>query len=74
MKWIHVSQLPPIDESNEWNKTHQISKDVLCFSKNWGMRFGRYFHLSGRWSIDGVTSSNGVVVENWMEINPPKQK
>jgi hypothetical protein len=71
-KWVLASErLPEIDESEGFRFTGKISKDVLCYSKEWGMRFGRYFHLSGFWMINGVTSSDGVVVEYWTDIEKP---
>ena len=74
-EWISVDdRLPKIDTSNKWNNDNKITKDVLCYSKEWGMRFGRYFHLAGFWTVNGVTSSKGIDVEFWKEINPPQTK
>ena len=72
MRWVAVSErLPEIDTSNKWNNDNKITKDVLCWSKEWGMRFGRYFYSAGFWTVNGVTSSNGVTVEYWMDVKPP---
>lgn len=72
MQWVAVSErLPAIDESDNWNKEHKISKDVLTYSKEWGMRFGRYFYGSEFWTINGVSSSNGVKVDYWMPLPEP---
>lgn len=72
MRWVAVSErLPEIDTSDKWNSDNKITKDVLCWSKEWGMRFGRYFYSAGFWTINGVTSSNGVIVEYWMDVTPP---
>ena len=70
--WVAVSErLPEIDHSDKWNSEYKITKDVLCWSKEWGMRFGRYFYSAEFWTINGVTSSNGVTVEYWMAVEPP---
>lgn len=72
MRWVAVSErLPEIDTSDKWSNDNKITKDVLCWSKEWGMRFGRYFYSAGFWTINGVTSSNGVIVEYWMDVKPP---
>lgn len=70
--WVATTEkLPAIDESDNWNKEHKISKDVLTYSKEWGMRFGRYFYGAEFWTINGVSSSNGVKVDYWMLVEPP---
>jgi hypothetical protein len=70
--WVATTEkLPAIDESDNWNKEHKISKDVLTYSKEWGMRFGRYFYSAEFWTINGVTSSNEVQVDYWQEVKPP---
>ena len=72
--WISVNErLPEIDTADEWNKQNKITKNVICWSKEWGMRFGRYFYLNEFWTIDGVHSSNGIRVEYWTEVKPPIQ-
>ena len=70
--WVATSErLPEIDQNDKWNKDNQITKDVLTYSKEWGMKFGRYHYMAGFWTIQGVTSSNGVNVDYWVEIKPP---
>jgi hypothetical protein len=70
--WVATSRkLPDIDQDDNWNKDYQITKDVLTYSKEWGMRFGKYHYMSGNWTIQGVTSSNGVRVDYWQEVKPP---
>lgn len=72
LKWVSVNErLPEIDNSDEWNKNCKITKDVLTCSKWYGMRFGRYYYLAGFWTVEGVTSSNGVEVDFWMDVPPP---
>jgi len=72
--WISVEErLPEIDEDKDWNKLNKISKDVLAYSKIWGMRFGRYFHHADFWTVDNTSSSNGIKVEYWKEITPPNE-
>jgi hypothetical protein len=70
--WVATTEkLPDIDQDDKWNKEYQITKDVLTYSKEWGMRFGRYHYMSGNWTINGVTSSKGVNVDYWMLVKPP---
>ena len=70
--WVATSErLPEIDQNDKWNKDNQITKDVLTYSKEWGMKFGRYHYMAGFWTIQGVTSSNGVNADYWVEIKPP---
>lgn len=70
--WIVTSErLPEIDESDKWNKEYEITKDILTYSENWGIRFGRYCHKPKTWVIDGVHSFGGTKVDYWQEINPP---
>ena len=72
--WISAGEkLPPIDDTNDWNKMYRISNNVLTFSEKWGMRFGRYFYDAEFWTVDGVTSSNGIIVEFWCDIKPPSK-
>lgn len=72
--WISVEErLPEVDETDDWNRLNKISKDVMTYSKTWGMRFGRYFHHAGFWTVDNVSSSNGIEVEYWKEITPPNE-
>lgn len=71
--WVRASEAKPeVDQTSDWNKKHQISKDVLCYTPEWGKKFGRYFHLADMWTVDGVTDSRGVRVEYWTEIEDPK--
>lgn len=73
--WISVeTELPPIDEDDNWNKKHGISKDVWTFS-DFGMRKGRYFHNAGFWTVDNVTATNGVKVTHFQFLpKPPQQR
>lgn len=71
-KWISVEdKLPEVDETDDWNRLNKISKDVMTYSKTWGMRFGRYFYNAAFWTVDNVSSSNGIEVEYWKEITAP---
>lgn len=75
MNWVSTKEkLPNIDTSEQWNTDHKITKEVLCLTKEYGYRFGRYFHLAGFWTVNGVTSSNGVEVEYWAELSSPLDK
>lgn len=71
-EWISVEdELPPIDETDDWNRKTQISKDVFTHSK-FGMIRGRYIHTAKFWTVDGVTSSDGIAVTHWQPLpNPP---
>lgn len=72
--WISVEkELPSIDESEEWNKTHKISPRLLTYSKDWGIRLGQYFGLAEIWNVDGVSSSNGIKVTHFKYENPPTE-
>lgn len=72
-EWISVKdRLPEVDEEKVWNKNYRISKDVLCYSKIWGIRVGRYFYEADIWKADGVFCSNGIEVEFWQLIEPPE--
>jgi hypothetical protein len=75
MQWIATSErLPEIDTTDIWNNDNKISKDVLCYSSKWGITFGRYFHVAGGfWSLNGITSSDTIIVEYWMDVIPPKK-
>jgi len=70
--WVATSErLPEIDQDDKWNSEYKITKDVLTYSKEWGMRFGRYHYPSEHWTVDGVTSSRGVNVDCWALVKPP---
>jgi len=70
--WVATSErLPEIDQDDKWNSEYKITKDVLAYSKEWGMRFGRYHYPSEHWTVDGVTSSRGVNVDCWALVKPP---
>lgn len=72
MKWVSVSDdLPPIDTDDAYNEENGISKEVMCFSKQFGLRFGRYYYNSGHWIVDGFISSKGIHNEFWCEIILP---
>lgn len=74
MRWVSASErMPDIDTSDKWNNDNKITKDVVCWSKEWGRRFGRYYYNSGRWSIDGVLSSNQIVIEYWVDLTNPSE-
>src|ERR1700676_4682506 len=67
-KWISVNEsLPEVDKEDEWNSEHQISKDIWTHSK-YGMRKGRYYHSADHWTIDNVTSSDGIKVTHWIPL------
>lgn len=75
MEWVLASkELPPIDESDKWNKKTSTSKDVLTYSKEFGLRFGRYNHFIKEWSLNNITSNKPLKVKHWMEIITPYQK
>lgn len=66
MKWIQSEkEKPPVSAIDKWDKEYKISGEVITFS-DFGIRFGKYYHLSDHWSIQGVTSSNGINVTHWM--------
>lgn len=71
--WISVSErLPEVGQSDNWNIGNKISVDVWTFSE-FGMKRGRYYHWVGIWTIDGVSSSNGINITHWMPLpNKPE--
>ena len=75
-EWVRVEDgLPPIDESDEWNKKTNQSIEVWTYS-DFGMKQGRYYHHKEHslWTIDGASSSKGITVTHWMPLpQPPKQ-
>lgn len=74
LAWHKANEvLPPINIQNELDAKYKISKRVLCYAKGWfGARFGYYYQESGKWIVEGVTSSNGIQVEYWMEVPLPE--
>ena len=74
MQWIATSErLPEIDTTDIWNNDNKISKDVLCYSSKWGITFGRFHVAGGFWTLNGITSSDTIIVEYWMDVIPPKK-
>lgn len=69
--WIKSGQLPP-DAIGELGRICGASIRVLCFSPEWGKRWGWHIRLAGKWSVDGVTSSDGVNVTWWMDVSDPE--
>jgi hypothetical protein len=65
-----INDLPPVDTSDEYKAKFGISKTILTYSREWGMRFGEYYHKNGVWSINGLESCNDTKVEKWTEIDP----
>lgn len=71
--WYKVSEkMPPIGE-DDWRIKVRQSIRVLCYSKEWGKRFGQHHAVVDFWTIEGVTSSNGVAVEQWMDVSDPME-
>lgn len=69
--WIPTSQRrPPIDEADEWNKTHQVSVRCLVYSESWGIKFGYYHYLSGNWTIEGVHGNISPVTHYQVVTKP----
>lgn len=70
--WVSVLDgLPEIDESDEWNKKHKISKDVFVWVVNYKLLRGRYYHESGHWTCDGHSSTAGIILTHWMPLPTP---
>jgi hypothetical protein len=71
-KWINVKdELPPIDEADNWNKSHEVSITVFTYS-DFGMRKGTYYRLSECWTVENVTGE--IKVTHWMPLpQKPKQ-
>lgn len=70
--WIKSEQLPP-DAIGELGRIWGASIRVLCFSPEWGKRWGWHTRLAGKWSVDGVTSADGVNVTWWMDVSDPME-
>lgn len=67
--WIKVTeQLPPANQSNEYDKENNISERVLIYSQEFGIRFGYFYRLSKTWVVEGVRSSNGIEVTHWLPL------
>lgn len=73
--WVSVNErLPEIDTADKWNEQMGQSIEVWTHS-DFGMRQGRYFHKGAHWSVNGVTSSNGIKVTHWHLLpSPPINK
>lgn len=70
-KWINAKdELPPIDEADNWNKSHEVSITVFTYS-DFGMRKGTYYRLSECWTVENVTGE--IKVTHWMPL-PQKPK
>jgi len=75
IEWLNAeTSKPPVDEADDWRKESNSSADVLTYSKEYGKRLGRYYHLAERWSIDGVTviGTSKIPVTHYAFINDPE--
>lgn len=73
MPWVSTEErLPSSDPEDPWKQEVGISKEVLCFSKSHGVRFGAYHWRSNKWVLEGIFSQKGPHVEYWMEVIPPR--
>lgn len=71
--WIKTSdKMPDVDMSDSWNKSNHISKRLLIYTKEFGIGFGRFYHKADMWTMEGVSSSNGIQVSHWAELNKPE--
>lgn len=71
MHWVFAENNPPeIDETDKWNKEDRISKDVLTISE-YGLKWGRFYHRSGNWSIDGILTGKKIMPQYWAYVVLP---
>ena len=70
--WIESKRFPP-DAIGELGRIWSASIRVLCFSPEWGKRWGWHNRLAEKWSVDGVASANGVDVTWWMDVSDPME-
>jgi hypothetical protein len=74
LNWIKVeTEYPKINIKDEWDKEHQISEQLLCYSPQFGIRFGRYYYEADIWVLDGCASSNGINVTHWQYLSKPQE-
>lgn len=67
-RWVKESKKPPIDTSDKWSEEHGESiRVVLKTSDEDILRFGKYYHKSGDWTIEGRLGFNQNVITHWLE-------
>ena len=71
INWVFAEGNPPeIDQDDKWNKEDRISKEVLTIS-DYGLKWGRFYHRSGNWSIDGILSGKKLMPKYWAYVVSP---
>jgi len=71
MHWVLAENNPPeIDQDDKWNKEGKISKEVLTISE-YGIRWGRFYHRSGNWTLDGILSGKKLQPQYWAYVVLP---
>lgn len=59
--------LPPAVPGNGVHSLAGMSADVMTFGP-FGLRVGRYYHGIGEWQVDGVHSSDPLLVVEWWPL------
>lgn len=71
INWIFAEGNPPeIDQDDIWNKEDEVSKTVLSISE-YGVKFAKFYHRSGNWSIEGIISSKKQMPKYWAYVVLP---
>jgi hypothetical protein len=70
--WISVEErLPEINNDDEWDKEHKISKKCLVY-ENEEHNFGVYYYESENWVVNARLGN--INVTHWQPLPPPPAK
>lgn len=72
--WRSVEkELPRINQHDKFDVENKISERVLCFHEQYGSAFGRYYHISGHWRVEGFMSTRGTLVNYFAYLDSPQE-
>jgi len=71
--WLNAeTSKPPVDKKADWSNRIKQSVEVLTYSKEFGKRFGRYYHSGEFWAINGVDGFTDIKVTHYAFVNDPE--